>query len=76
MYNKRNIDTTKVEIKIEKLNPQVQLVVFKKVTMVLRGEEITVARIIMTSEGKVTSVNDTPIALASKKLMQVGEGGL
>lgn len=46
-----------VKVKVEKLNPKVQLVYYGDVVMQGRGEEQTAVRFSMTADGKVRDVN-------------------
>lgn len=45
------------KVKVEKLNPKVQLVYYGDVTLVERGDEQTAVRFSVTSDGKVRNVN-------------------
>jgi hypothetical protein len=66
MYNKRNTNPTLVEVRIDKLNPKVETIFYKKIVMKREWEEITVTRFVMTNEGDIISWDDLP-----KKLLEV-----
>ncbi len=66
MYNKRDANPTLVEVRIDKLNPKVETIFYKKIVMKSRWEEITVTRFVMTSEGDIISWDDLP-----KKLLEI-----
>lgn len=70
MFNKRTIEVTNVEVKIEKLNPVVQLIAHEKVQMFSKGEEITMARFLMNPEGIIIEVNNNPKPIIQKYLMK------
>lgn len=58
MYSKRDDKPVKVEVKIDKLNPSVTTIVYKKFTMAEHWEEITVVRFTMTARGEILSTDD------------------
>jgi hypothetical protein len=60
MYNKRDPDPTLVEIRMDKLNPRVETVFYKKVTMGQTWEEVTVTRFVMSEQGDIISWDDLP----------------
>lgn len=69
MYNKRSSNPTNVTVRIEKLNPQVQLVLLSPFVMTRHGEEITAARITMTADGTIVAVTtNPPVSLVSTEL--------
>jgi hypothetical protein len=47
-------------IKIEKLNPKVQLVFFGPLTLTAQGDEQTAARFSLTADGRVQDLNQLP----------------
>ena len=49
MYSKRDPNPTLVEVRIDKLNPKVETLFYKKIVMKSRWEEITVTRFVMTN---------------------------
>jgi hypothetical protein len=65
MYKKRDSDPTQVEVRIDKLNPKVQTLLYKKIVMNHTWEEVTVTRFIMTNQGDIIDWDDLP-----KKLLQ------
>ena len=65
MYNKRDANPTLVEVRIDKLNPKVETVFYKKIVMKSRWEEVTVTRFVMTNQGDIINWDDLP-----KKLLQ------
>lgn len=58
MYNKRDKKPTNVEVRIDKLNPSVKTIIYKKFIMNENWEEITVTRFTMTARGEILSMND------------------
>ena len=75
MYSKRDANPTLVEVRIDKLNPKVETIFYKKIVMKREWEEITVTRFVMTNEGDIISWDDLP-----KKLLEIashpgGAGG-
>lgn len=70
MYAKRTDKPTKVEVKIDKLNPSVKTILYKKFTMTEQWEEITVIRFTMTAGGEILSMDDL-----FKKLVTATPGG-
>jgi hypothetical protein len=60
MYNKRDPDPTLVEIRMDKLNPRVETVFYKKVTMGQTWEEVTVTSFVMSDQGDIISWDDLP----------------
>ena len=56
-------DPTTVEIKMEKLNPELQIILYKKVILRENWQEETVARFTMTSDGDIIDINDLPKSL-------------
>jgi hypothetical protein len=65
MYSKRDQNPTPVEVRIEKLNPKVQTVFYKKILMTAKWEEVTVTRFVMTHQGDIISWDELP-----KKLLK------
>jgi hypothetical protein len=65
MYKKRDANPTLVEVRIDKLNPRVQTVLYKKIMMNQTWEEITVTRFVMSEQGDIISLDDLP-----KKLLK------
>ena len=60
MYKKRDSDPTPVEVRIDKLNPKVQTLLYKKIVMNRTWEEVTVARFEMTGQGDIIAWDDLP----------------
>ncbi len=75
MYNKRDLSPTLVEVRIDKLNPKVQTVFYKKILMKARWEEITVTRFVMTHQGDIISWDDLPKKLLMRAAMPANAGG-
>lgn len=63
MYSKRDKTPTEIQVKVEKMNPTIQTVYFKRIVMKEKWDEATVIRFTMDSNGKVTSIDRTPISL-------------
>lgn len=72
MYNKRDKVPTGVEVRLLKLNPSVKEIFIQKYKMYKLWEELTVARIQMSANGKILSMDDT-----FKQLIEsAGSGGV
>lgn len=76
MYSKRDLNPTLVEVRIDKLNPQVQTVFYKKIEMKRRWEEITVTRFVMTNQGEIISWDELPKTLLQHAALPGGRGGV
>ena len=77
MYKKRDPNPTLVEVRMDKLNPRVQTVFYKKITMNQTWEEVTVTRFIMSEQGEIIGLDDLPKKLlkqASSRSQIVGSG--
>ena len=70
MYNKRDANPSLVEVRIDKLNPTVQTLFYKKIVMKSKLEEITVTRFVMTNQGDIISWDSLPKKLVNVALMQ------
>lgn len=69
MYKKRDDIPTEVEVVIQKINPIVTRIVYKKYTMETHWEEITVARLTMAANGEIIGMEDElPKSLVAEKL--------
>lgn len=69
MFRKWYEDSTNVVVKIEKLNPTVRTLIYKKYTMETHWEEITVARLTMTADGDIIDMEDElPVSLVNEML--------
>jgi hypothetical protein len=62
-YEKRDLDPVDILVKIERINPSVETVFVKKVTMSRVDEEITVVRFTPTRDGRIINVNNRPLRL-------------
>ena len=58
MYSKNDPDETEVSVKILKINPSLKTIASKKVILRNDGDEETVFRFTVTSEGGVTNISD------------------
>ncbi len=76
MYNKRDAKPILVEVRIDKLNPKVETVFYKKVVMKSRWEEITVTRFVMTNQGDIIDWDDLPKTLVKIASLPGGVGGV
>ena len=76
MYSKRDLDPTPVEVRIDKLNPKVQTVFYKKILMKAKWEEITVTRFVMTNQGDIISWDELPKSLIQHALLPRIEAGV
>lgn len=69
MYAKRDEKPTAVMVTVDKLNPKLETILAKEITLEVRGDEVTVARFEMGSSGDILSLNDLP-----KNLIKLGTG--
>jgi len=76
MYNKRDANPILVEVRIDKLNPKVETVFYKKILMKSRWEEITVTRFVMTNQGDIIDWDDLPKTLVKIASLPGGVGGV
>lgn len=76
MYNKRDVNPTLVEVRIDKLNPKVQTIFYKKIVMKNRWEEVTVTRFVMTNQGDIISWDDLPKKLLMRASVPRGAAGV
>jgi hypothetical protein len=76
MYNKRDANPILVEVRIDKLNPKVETVFYKKIVMKNRWEEITVTRFVMTNQGDIIDWDDLPKTLVKIASLPRGVGGV
>jgi hypothetical protein len=76
MYSKRDANPTLVEVRIDKLNPKVETVFYKKIVMKSRWEEITVTRFVMTNQGDIINWDDLPKTLLKIASLPRGVGGV
>lgn len=66
-----------VRVKIIKLNPKAVTIVDRTVVLEKKGDQETIARILVSNIGDVISVDDGPFKdLAGKYLESIGQGGL
>lgn len=65
LYKKRTAEGAVVEIFVDKLNPKVRKLFYKKITLSEQWQEVTVARFTMTEQGKLWEWNSLP-----KKLVE------
>jgi hypothetical protein len=76
MYNKRDANPILVEVRIDRLNPKVETVFYKKIMMKSRWEEITVTRFVMTNQGDIIDWDDLPKTLVKIASLTRGVGGV
>ena len=76
MYNKRDANPILVEVRIDKLNPKVETVFYKKIVMKSRWEEITVTRFVMTNQGDIINWDDLPKTLIKIASLPRGMGAV
>jgi hypothetical protein len=74
MYSKRELNPALVEVRIDKLNPTVQTLFYKKVEMKQKWEEVTVTRFVMSNQGAIISWDELPKALVEHALLVRDEG--
>jgi len=68
MYKKKDIKPITVEVKMEKLNPSVITVIYKKFSMSKQWQEITIKRFILNNDGEIIDMNELPKKLVNKKI--------
>ena len=71
MYSKYHKDPTKARVTVDKLNPKLKTIIAKDIYLEEKGDEITVARFEMGTNGDILAVNDMP-----KGLIQLGDTSL
>jgi hypothetical protein len=69
-YLANGTESLPVEVKVEKLNPEVTLVFYTTLFMDHKGQELTAARFTMDEEGNISDVNRRP-----KTLVRSRKGG-
>lgn len=69
MYSKRAEGPTVAHVTVDKLNPKLKTIIAKDISLGQRGDEVTVARFEMGSNGDILATNDMP-----KNLIQLGTG--
>ena len=75
MYAKRDKNPTLVRVTVDKLNPKLKPILIKEILLEARGDEVTVARFEMSSNGDILSLNDMQkglITLKSEALRNAG----
>lgn len=75
MYAKRDQPPTMVHVTMDKLNPNLKPILIKDIPLETRGDEVTVARFEMSSNGDILSMNDMQkglITLKSEALRNAG----
>ena len=72
MYKKRDRDPVDIEVRIDKLNPTIKTVFYKKIVMQTGWEQITVTRFVMTQEGEILKWDDLPKDLIKHKGLMAG----
>lgn len=63
MYTKREQTPTEIEVRIDKLNPRVETVLYEKIVLRRHWEEVTVRRFVMGSDGQIIGWDDLPKSL-------------
>lgn len=77
MYKKRDETPTLVEVRLDKLNPRVKTIFYKKILMTQSWQEVTATRFVMTEQGDIISLDDLPknlIKQAFPRRRMVGSG--
>jgi hypothetical protein len=75
LYRTKGDQAVPATVKIEKLNPRVELVFFGPLTLIAAGEEQTVARFSVGIDGRVRAVNQLPKQLVPLHRLSVGPAG-
>ena len=63
MYSKRDATPTLVEVRIDKLNPNVQTLFYKKIVIKSKCEEVTATMFVMTNQGDIINWYELPNTL-------------
>jgi hypothetical protein len=66
-YLANGTEDVPVEVKVEKLNPEVTLVFYTTLQLDHKGQELTAARFTMDSEGQISDVNRRPKTLVRSR---------
>jgi hypothetical protein len=74
LYNVRGESNTPVEVKIDKLNPVVETVFFKTITLETKGQEKTVTRFTMSANGDIMTWSKLPKQLIQYAIDPAGPG--
>lgn len=70
MYNKKQFEgPAHVEVKMEKINPKVKTVFIRHITLIAKGDEVTVARFEMASDGEIIYMDEAYVPLFEQKLI-------
>lgn len=70
LYNKNKRDgPANVEVKMEKLNPNMKTIFIKRFTLIAKGDEYTVARFEMAVTGEVLWMDEAYVPLFQQKLI-------
>jgi hypothetical protein len=62
-------------VKVEKLNPSVQLVFYGPVTLIEQGDERTAVRFLVGGDGRVLDVNQLPKSIVPLRRLAAGAAG-
>ena len=66
-YLANGTDDVPVEVKVEKLNPEVTLVFYTTLQLDHKGQELTAARFTMDADGQISDVNRRPKTLVRSR---------
>ena len=66
-YLANGTEDVPVEVKVEKLNPEVTLVFYTTLQLDHKGQELTAARFTMDADGQITDVNRRPKTLVRSR---------
>lgn len=66
MYSKQDANPTLVEVRIDKINPTVKTLFYKKILMKTKWEEVTVTRFVMTNQGDIINWDALPKTLIKR----------
>lgn len=75
MYRKAYQNPANINVRVDKLNPRFATIADKNYTMESKGDEITVARLTMTSKGEITHQDDVLCPFASQRIIATAAGG-
>ena len=75
MYRKSYQNPANINVRVDKLNPRFHTLVDKNYTMKSKGDEITVARLTMTSKGEITHQEDVLCPFSSQRIIATAAGG-
>ena len=75
MYSKREKEPTITRVTMDKLNPRLKPILIREILLEERGDEVTVARFQMGTNGDILALNDMPKSLITIKSEALSNAG-